>query len=414
MTAAPDLDARRAGLDRIAIVGASLAGLSAAEALREAGFEGAVTLVGAEAHLPYDRPPLSKQVLAGDRDGQSTALRIPERYDELKLDLLLGRAAARLDATAGTLELQSGESVGYDGLIIATGASPRTLPATPELDGIHTLRTLEDCLALRREFEAGPRVAVVGAGFIGAEVAAVARGRGLDVTVLEAAPVPLERAIGAAMGRVCAALHTAHGVDLRLGVAVEDFDGSARIERVRLGDGSSIEADVVVVGVGVDPNTAWLEGSGLVLDNGIVCDATCATNVPGIFAAGDVASWHNRQYGEQMRVEHWTNAVEQGRAAARNLLAGPLAAEPFSSVPYFWSNQYDTRIQFVGHARPDDEVRVAHGAVDDDRFVALYGRAGRLVAALGFNWARLVMGYRAKIAEGIGWDEALDGAASLE
>lgn len=401
-------------LERIVVVGASLAGLNAVEALRGAGFEGTITLVGAEPELPYDRPPLSKQVLAGKRDADFTTLRKPQRYDELALDLRLGVAATTLDPERRELTIEGGERIAYDGLLIATGASPRTLPNTPDLPGIHTLRTLDDCLALREAFDAGPRVAVVGAGFIGAEVAAIAHARGLDVTVLEAAPVPMERAIGAEMGMVCAALHRDHGVELRLGAGVEGFAGATRVEGVRLAGGETVAADVVVVGVGVAPNVAWLESSGIELANGVVCDATCASSLPAVYAAGDVASWHNPQFDERMRVEHWTNAVEQGRAAALNLLAGTEHATTFSSVPYFWSDQYETKIQFVGHAGPDDAVRVVHGSVAEGRFIALYGRGGRLVAALGFNWARLVMGYRAMIAEGTSWQSALDHATEVE
>ena len=410
------------GVDRIAVIGASLAGLSAAETLRAEGYGGTITLVGAEDRLPYDRPPLSKQVLTGERDPNSTALRTDERYDELDLDLRLGTRATALGPAAHEVTLDSGTGsavLAYDRLIIATGASPRSLPGTPPLDGTYTLRTIDDCIALRREFEAGARVVVVGAGFIGGEVASSARARGLDVTVLEAAPVPLERAVGAEMGRVCAALQTAHGVDLRLGTGVEGFDGAQRVERVRLADGSTLAADVVVVGVGVAPNVGWLDGSGIAVDNGITCDATLATSAPDVYAAGDVANWLNPQFGERMRAEHWTNAVEQGRAAALNVLTSSEHASPFSSVPYFWSDQYETKIQFVGHARPDDEVRVVHGSVDDSgpgdgRFVALYGRGGRLVAAIGFNWARHVMAYRAMIGEGIGWGDALAHAASVD
>ena len=409
-------------IDRIAVIGASLAGLSAAETLRAEGYGGTITLVGAEDQLPYDRPPLSKQVLTGEREPDSTALRTDERYDERDLDLRLDTRASALDPAAHevTLDGATGNTVlAYDRLIIATGASPRTLPGTPPLDGIYTLRTIEDCIALRREFDAGARVVVVGAGFIGAEVASSAWARGLEVTVLEAAPVPLERAVGAEMGRVCAALHTAHGVDLRLGTGVEGFDGTQRVERVRLADGTTVAADVVVVGVGVAPNVGWLDGSGIDIDNGITCDATLATSAPDVYAAGDVANWLNPLFSERMRAEHWTNAVEQGRAAALNMLAGSKDARPFSSVPYFWSDQYETKIQFVGHVRPDDDVRVVHSSVDNDtpsdgRFVALYGRGGRLVAAIGFNWARHVMAYRTMIGKGIGWDHALAHAASVK
>ena len=394
-------------MNTIAIVGASLAGLHAAEALREAGFDGTLTLIGAEQRLPYDRPPLSKQVLAGDREPEETALREDARYDELGLDLRLGRTATALDLETRELELEGGERVPFDGLLIATGASPRVLPDTPPLEGIFTLRTLDDCVALRAAFDARPRVAVIGAGFIGSEVAATARGRGLDVTLIEAAPVPLVRAVGESMGRVCAALHLEHSVDLRLGTGVQGFEGSSRVEGVRLADGTVVPADVAVVGVGVAPNSGWLESSALTIDNGVVCDQTCAAAAPDVYAAGDVARWHNRLFDQEMRVEHWTNAIEQGRAAAQNLLAGADDAQPFAPVPYFWSDQYDVKIQFVGYAQPEDAVRVAHGSVEEHRFVALYGRSGRLVAALGFNWARLVMAYRMQIEQRASWEDAL-------
>ena len=390
------------------VVGASLAGLRAVEALRERGYDGRLCLVGAEPHLPYDRPPLSKQLLAGTWGTERVGLRDGGSYDELDLDLRLGRRATGLDLVAGEVALDGGERLGFDGLVIATGARPRTLRGTPALAGIHTLRTLDDCLAIRAELEAGARLCVVGAGFIGAEVAATARRRGLEVTLLEALPVPLVRGLGEEMGAACSALHLDEGVDLRCGVTVIAFEGRGRVERVRLSDGSAVAADVVVVGVGVAPVTDWLEWSGLTLDDGVVCDATCAVlGASRVYAAGDVARWHNPRYGERMRVEHWTNAAEQGVAAAANLLAGPGAAEPFAPVPFFWSDQYDTKIQLVGHTRPGDEVRLAHGSVEERRFVALYGRAGRLVAALAFSWPRLLMSYRHLLAEGTTWEDAL-------
>ena len=394
-------------LQHIVVVGASLAGLRAAEALRDAGYDATLTLVGAERRLPYDRPPLSKQVLSGDWDAERTELRDRAHYEALDLDLRLGRTATALDLAARAVELDGGASVSFDALIVATGAAPRVLPATPDLEGIHTLRTLEDCLAIRRAFDDGGRVAVVGAGFIGSEVAATARGRGLDVTLIEASPVPLVRAVGEEMGRVCAALHDDHGVDLRLGAAVEGFEGSGRVERVRLSDGTAVDADVVVVGVGVAPSTGWLESSGLALRDGVVCDATCATSAPGVYAAGDVARWRNPLFDDEMRVEHWTNATDQGRAAALNLLAGPAESTPFAPVPYFWSDQYGVKIHFVGHVRPDDEVRVVHGSIDDRRFVALYRHDARLVGALGFDRPGLVMACRRLIAERTSWDDAL-------
>ena len=289
-----------------------------------------------------------------------------------------------------------------DALLIATGARCRTLGEPRE--GVHVLRSLDDCLALRADFDAAPdRVVVVGAGFIGAEVAATARTRGLDVTVVEALSAPLIRVLGPEMGEVCAAVHRDHGVDLRTGVGVEGFDGAGRVERVRLTDGSAVDASVVVVGIGVVPNTEWLEGSGLALDDGVVCDAA-GLAAPGVAAAGDVARWPNRRFGEVMRVEHWDNAAAQGAHSARALLG---AAEPYEPVPWFWSDQYDRKIQLAGHVRPDDEVRVVAGSVAERRFAALYGRGGRLMGALGFNRPRHVMRYRAMIEQGAAFEEAL-------
>ncbi|MGH9040915.1 MAG: NAD(P)/FAD-dependent oxidoreductase, partial [Acidimicrobiia bacterium] len=298
------------------------------------------------------------------------------------------------------------------GLVIATGATPRTLPDAPPLAGVFVLRTLEDCLALRKELEGSPRVCVVGGGFIGAEVAASCRVLGLDVTVVEALPAPLARAFPAEMGAACAALHREHGVDLRTSVGVEGLDGTGRVEQVRLTGGGSVAADVVVVGVGVVPATGWLESSGLELRNGVVCDETCATAAPGVVAAGDVARWPNRLFGEEMRIEHWSNAVEQGAAAAQRLLAAPGEAEPFAPVPYFWSDQYDTKIQFLGRVAPDDDVAVVDGSPGDGRFVALFGQAGRLTGALAFSRPRQLMAYRRLIAAASSWDDALEKAAS--
>ena len=395
----------------IVIVGASLAGLRAAETLRREGYDDRVVLLGAEQHLPYDRPPLSKELLAGEWEPEQIALR-KQPYDDLGLELRLGRRATGLDASARVVELDDGETLPFDGLVVATGARPRMLPGTPALEGIFVLRTLDDCLAIRSRLDARPRVVVIGAGFIGSEVAATCRGRGLDVTVLEMLPTPLARAVGPIVGDACGRLHRDHGVDLRCGVTVAGFEGRDRVERVRLADGSAIEADLVVVGVGVAPETAWLEGSGLALDDGIVCDATCLA-APGVVAAGDVARWPNPLFdGESMRVEHWTNATEQGVAAARRLLVDDSGnAEEFAPVPFVWSDQYDVKIQVVGSIRGDDDVAVADGSFDEERFVALFGRAGRLVGALGFSRPRIVMQYRRMIAEHASWEDALAHAA---
>lgn len=394
-------------LERIVVVGGSLAGLRAVETLRREGYAGSLVVIGDEPHRPYDRPPLSKEILAGEWEAAKTAL--PGSEDDHGAEWRLGRRAEALDAEAREVVLDSGERVGFDGLIVTTGARARAIPGTPPLSGIHLLRTLDDALAVRDALDRSPRVCVVGAGFIGAEVAASCRGRGLDVTLVEALPVPLGMVLGERVGRHMEALHRDRGVDLRCGVGVVGFEGSDRVEAVRLSDGTRIAADLVVVGIGVIPNVEWLTGTGLDLTEGVACDATCATKLPGVFAAGDVARWENPLYGAPMRVEHWTHAVEQGIAAAENLLAGE-GAQPFASVPFFWSDQYDTKIQMAGRPLPTDDVRVVHGREGERRFVVLYGREDRLVAALGFNRARFIVGYRRAIGEGAGFAETVAAA----
>ena len=392
-------------LRSVVVVGASLAGLRAVEALRHQGFDGRITIVGAEAHLPYDRPPLSKELLAGKWEPDQLALR-RQPYAELALDWRLGRRAVRLDVADRAVELDDGERLAFDGAVLATGSTPRTLPGTPPLAGIFTLRTLDDSLAIRAELDRGPRVVVVGAGFIGSEVASTCRERGLEVTVLEALPVPLVRGLGPVLGGVLGDLHRDHGVVLRCNATVEGFDGNDRVERVRLADGTAIDADVVVVGVGVFPETRWLEGSGMTLDDGIVCDETCRA-APGVVAAGDVTRWPNPLFGgASMRLEHWTNATEQGVHAAHTLLAGD-AAEPFAPVPFVWSDQYGTKIQTVGDVGADDDIEIGHGNLDERRFVALFGRGGRLVGALGFSRPRQVMQYRRMVEQRATFEDAI-------
>lgn len=391
----------------IAVVGASLAGLSAIETLRKLGYDGRVVAVGAEPILPYDRPPLSKQVLAGAAPPELTALRTAAAIERLGVEWRLGRRASGLDVGRRRVLLGDGEPVDFDGLVIATGATPRRLPQPPDLAGIHVLRTLDDCLAIRDALTGGPKVVVVGAGFIGAEVAATCRKRGLDVDLVEAMSVPMANTLGTQVGSWCAELHLDHGVRFHGSLTVTGFEGRDRVEAVRLSDGGVLPADLVVVGVGVVPETSWLEGAGFALDNGVVCDEYSRAGVPEVVAAGDVARWYNPLFGERMRVEHWTNAIEQGAAAARNLVLAPADAAPYAPVPYFWSDQYEVKIQFHGRTRPDDELRVVSGSVADRDFAAVFIRQGRLVGALAFNHGRELAAYQRLIAQGSTAEELL-------
>ena len=397
----------------VTIVGASLAGYWAAETLRRDGFEGRISLIGDEHHAPYDRPPLSKKYLAGDLDDDRLALTTAERLADLQLDLRLGCSATGLDVAERTLEVD-GAAEPFDGLVIATGTRCRTLPGTAGLAGVHTLRTRDDAAAIRDALADGARrLMVVGAGFIGAEVASTAIGRGVEVTMVEALEAPFGLVLGEEMGAVMADVHRHHGVDLRTGVGVDEVLGDGRVAGVRLADGATLDVDLLLVGIGVVPNTEWLEGSGLTLDNGVVCDGTCLA-APGVVAAGDVARWPNPRYGELMRVEHWDNAVQQGVHAARRLLQSDEEATPFAPVPWFWSDQYDRKVQLAGRPHPDDEVRVVAGSTAEHRFAAFYGRDGRFTAALGMNRPRQVMQSKGLLEAGASWDEALEFAAEWD
>ncbi len=394
------------GMKRIAVVGASLAGLRAVEFIRRAKFDGELVLIGEEKHHPYDRPPLSKEVLRGEAEQERLALR-PKSYDELNVDLRLGQRAQSLDTRAGAVLLQSGEVVSYDGLVIATGGAVRALPNQPSLEGIHVLRTLDDALAIRTALEAKPRVAVIGAGFIGAEVAASARQLGLEVTMIEALETPLAQSLGPQLGRILQGVHERRGVRVLCGRRVERFGGARRVESLWLDDGSRVDCDLVVVGIGVTPSVSWLEGSEIEIEDGVRCDATLATNVPGVVAAGDVASWYNPLFEERMRVEHWTNAVEQARHAVSTLLAAPGEAKPFESVPMFWSDQFDFKIQGAGKPKPGDELTIAKGGPDDENLIALYSRGGRVVGAVAFNQPPKLVQLRMLIGKRGGLDQAL-------
>ncbi|WP_067828559.1 NAD(P)/FAD-dependent oxidoreductase [Nocardia inohanensis] len=389
---------------RLVIVGASLAGVRAAEAARAEGFTGAITLIGAESAAPYDRPPLSKAFLESPTASAPPALRSEATLrDDLGVDLRLGRAATGLDTWDKRIRLGE-EEVRYDTLIIATGARPRALPGVGGLDGAHVLRTLDDARAVRAALDRGARTVVIGAGFIGSEVASGARARGLTVTVVEAQPTPLVRAIGHELGQRLAELHRANGTDLRCGTGVRSIIGYNSVDEVHLEDGSILPADLVVVGIGADPAVDWLAGSGLTLDDGIVCDATLWTGVDGVYAAGDVVNWHNPRFDRRMRLEHWTSATEQAARAVRNAL-DPAAAQPYSTVPYFWSDWYGTRIQFVGH--PDcDEVLIVDD--DGDRLTALYRSGDELTGVLTLNRPGDIMKYRALITRHASWPDALD------
>lgn len=396
----------------IVVVGASLAGLRAAEEIRHEGHAGPVIIIGDELHPPYDRPPLSKQVLAGAWDVERIHHHTPDKLDTLGLEFRLGRRALSLDTGAQTLLCDDGRELHYGGLIVATGAQPRVLPGTEGMGGVHVLRTLDDCLAIRADLEAAgpePRVVVIGAGFIGSEVAATSHGIGARVTVVEALPTPLAGVLGPQMGEASAQLHRDHGVAVLTGVGVDrvtsDPGGPSPLV-VHLVDGTDLEADLVVVGIGVVPAVDWLAGAGLTLDNGVVCTETLFA-ADNVVAAGDVARWTHPGLGETLRVEHWTNAAEGGAASARNLLAGSAAAQPYDPVPFFWSDQYQTKIQMIGLPGRDDEVVVVEGSVEEGKLVALYRRGDRLRAALAFSRPRHLMAYRPLLAAGASFDEAL-------
>jgi NADPH-dependent 2,4-dienoyl-CoA reductase/sulfur reductase-like enzyme len=397
-------------LRKIVVVGASLAGLRAVEALRAEGFDGELSLVGKEPHLPYDRPPLSKQVLSGELDAARTRLRGADDLGSLAVDVRLGSAARALDAARRVLVLADGSELAYDGVLIATGAAARALPQGRGLRGVHVLRSLDDALAIRDALRGGPRVCVIGAGFIGLEVAASCRKLGLAVDVVEPLPLPLVGKLGSRMAREALALHERHGVRFHCGAAVSDVQGGERVERVLLADGRALPADLVVVGIGVTPEVEWLRGSGVQLERGVVCDATCATALPDVVAAGDCARWFDPRRGEIAHVEHWTHAVEMANHAARRLLGGSAFTEAFSPVPYFWSDQYDVKMQFAGAAREDDALELVEYAPHAGKLVALYGRGDRLVGALTWNRPAQLIRYRRQIAEGAAFDAVVSQA----
>jgi 3-phenylpropionate/trans-cinnamate dioxygenase ferredoxin reductase component len=379
----------------VAVIGGSLAGISAARALREHGFDGRVIVVGGEERLPYDRPPLSKEFLAGKIGVEDLALTTDADAD-LDLDWHLGAPAAGLDVRGRSVVLASGRRIEADGVVLATGARARPFPGA-RLAGVHTLRSLDDAVALREELLAGGRLVVIGAGFIGAEVASTARDLGVEVTVIESDPLPLGGVLGPELGAACTALHEDNGVRLITGTAVTGLVGTDRVQGVRLAGGRSEPADVVVVGIGALPNIEWLAGSGIDHDNrGVWTDAGGATNIPHVVAAGDCTFSHCPYAGVELRQEHWTNAMQQPAAAVETLLGQTVtAARP--SAPYFWSDQYGARLQFAGHRLSDDAVEIVEGDLDSRRFVAGYRRRGDLVAVFAMNQPKLFGKWRRQL-----------------
>lgn len=394
------------GREQVVVVGGSVAGLAAAEELRESGFVGKIVVISEEAAAPYDRPPLSKQLLTGELDQADITLPAVPRLGSLEIDLCPATAATRLDARFRQLTLSDGRVLRFDGLILATGSRPRLLPGQPIAAGLHLLRTLDDALALRSAIRRHGRVVIIGAGFIGAEIASSARSQGADVTVLEAASRPLARVLGTSLGGRFESLHRAHGTDLRCGVAVTGIATDAgRVSGVRLGDGTFVPADDIVVGVGATPAVSWLDGSGLTADGAVACDPALRA-APGIYGVGDVARWPHPLFGP-IRVEHWTHAVDSGRHAARNLVA-ELRGEhpaPYRVIPYVWSDQYEIKVQLAGWSPGAGEVAVFEA--DCGRTLVLFGRAGRLVAVMTWNWPREFALFRRRITAGISYADAV-------
>ena len=386
------------------MVGASLSGLRAAQQLRTQGYQDDLVMVGAEPHLPYDRPPLSKDYLLGAVEVADLALAEQSDIDELEAQWHLGVAAQRLDSAGGRIVLASGEEIAADGVVLATGGVPRRLPPAEGLLGVHVLRTVDDADVLRAQLTGGAEhVAVIGAGFIGAEVAATCKALGLDVTIIEATPVPLAAALGPELGAVCAGLHAANGVALLTGTTVVDWltadDGAGRrrVTGLELSDGQRLRADVVVVGIGMQPAAGWLADSGLALDHGVMTDAGYVTDRPNLVAVGDVAQPWNPRTARYERREHWTDAADGPATAVRNLLAGR-TVQVADKPRYFWSDQYGARIQYAGAAEPSDEVRFVEGAPDDGAFVATYHRDGATTAVLAMNNPRLFTRLRRQLA----------------
>ncbi|MEU0312109.1 FAD-dependent oxidoreductase [Nocardioides sp. NPDC006273] len=396
------------GLDqsrRMVVVGASAAGLSAADGLREAGFEGSITVLGSELHHPYDRPTLSKGLLLAQGEPELLELRSAERMEESRIDLILGRRAVGLDVDRKYVVTDHGDALPWDAVVLASGGRARPL-TTDGGEVLPVLRTPDDLRALRQGAARHGEVTVVGAGLIGLEIAAGLSAHGVAVTVLHDTALPVDRIVGPELGQVFFELHSQHGVRLRMLSAVVSVGGVEGDYELRLVDGTIHRTPYVVVGIGVEPDVDWLEGSGVALSGGVLTDAAGRTNVPGVWAAGDVARSAHPMFGDPVRVEHWTHAVEKGRHVGLNAARG--TAEPFAGVPYFWSDQFGRRFQSFGRRRDGDTMFVAEGSLDAEEFLVLFGADGEFHAAFASGQSRSLRGYRKLLARGARWDEAID------
>jgi 3-phenylpropionate/trans-cinnamate dioxygenase ferredoxin reductase component len=370
---------------RYVIVGASLAGATAAITLREEGADGTVTLIGAENELPYERPPLSKAYLRGDVPFDKALVRPAAFYAEHSIETIFGMRATRIDPSTRIVELEDHRQVPFDALLIATGGRNRrvSIPGAA-LEGIYGLRTVQDADRIRKEMVAGRRVVVVGMGFIGSEVTASLRQKGLDVVVIDPSKTPLFRVLGEAVGQTIADLHRAHGVRTIFEDTVAAFEGTRRVTHVITRSGLRLECDFVIVGIGIEPAVELLEGSGIHLDNGVVVDEYCQTNVSGVYAAGDIANHYHPIFNRRIRVEHWQNAIKQGAAAARNILGRRV---PYDEIHWFWSDQYDANLQYAGFHTTWEQL-IVRGRLDSDSYLACYVNDGRIDAVVGLNRAK--------------------------
>jgi len=391
----------------VLIIGASIAGVAAADALRANGLQGKLTLVDADPNPPYDKPPLSKQGLMTGWESGKAQLRPEQHYADKNIDLVLGRRAVALDGASRSVRLDDGTEVTGDAVVLATGVVARQLPESSMLPGVFSIRSLQDSLALQTALRSLPKLVVVGGGFIGAEVAAVATKQGADVTIVEALDLPFTHIFGVDVAASLARRHEVNGVRLVCGTGVERLEGDGRVERVILRDGRVIDADVVTLGLGAVPAVGWLAGSGVKLDNGILCDQFGQTAVPGVYGAGDVASWWDPRAQAHLRIEHWTTAKEQGAAVGHNILQSGADKKTAGPVPYFWSDQYGGRLQFLGTSKDHDVTYVVHGSLDNDEYVVLYGRKGVLIGALGLAAARHVMAFRTPIQQAMAWEDVM-------